>query len=155
VTEADDGRTVLSVPVKWPHEEFTRYLLALMAEAGIGDYAELSRLSGVNQTQFSNWRKGTSRPSHDNLSKIAPHLGTKTIALWVVAGLVSEADLDLPAPLDLTVFPREFVELLELYRDERLTEDQREFVRESVAMLTSGVRGRIENVPKHRGRGRR
>ena len=155
VTEADDDRTVLSVPVKWPHEKFTSYLLALMAEAGISDYAELSRLSGVNQTQFSNWRKGNSRPSHDNLSKIAPVLGTKAAVLWVVAGLVDESELDLPAPLDLTVLPREFAELLELYNDERLDDEERTFLRGSVQVLVSGIRDRAEKAPRPRGRGRR
>jgi transcriptional regulator with XRE-family HTH domain len=143
------------MPAKWPHEEFATYLRALMTEAGIPDYAELSRLTGVNQTQFSNWRRGISRPSRENLGKVAKVLGVRPVNLWLVAGLTDEEELDLAERPDLTVLPREFIALLELWQDGRLTEQQRDFLRMSVATLVSGLRNQLGESPQGRPIGRR
>lgn len=143
------------MPVKWPHEEFVAYLRALMTEAHVPDYAELSRLSGVNQTQFSNWRRGLSQPSRESLSKVARVLNVKPVNLWLMAGLADSSELNLAERPDLTVVPREIAALLELWRDERLTESQREFLRTSVAVLVSGMRGRLTDPGRGRPIGRR
>lgn len=124
-------------------EEFRDYLRALMTEQGIPDYAELSRISGVSQNQFSNWRRGLSQPSRESLSKVARALRVKPANLWLMAGLADEDDLGLDERPDLSVLPREFTELLDLWGDARLTDSQREFLRTSVALLVSGLRGQL------------
>lgn len=150
VTEASERPNVFHVPTAWPVDDFAAYLLALMREARISDYAELSRISGVNQTQFSNWRQGKSQPSRESLNKVARALGVPPVSLWLMAGLADEQELDMAERPDLTVLPREFTELLELWRDEKLTEQQRELVRSSVAVLVGGLRAQLGE----RGRGR-
>lgn len=136
-------------------EEFRDYLRALMTEHGIPDYAELSRLSGVSQNQFSNWRRGLSQPSRESLSKVARVLGVKPANLWLVAGLADEDELGIEESPDLTVLPREFADLLDLWGDERLTDTQRDFVRMSVANLVNGVRASFEPPGRGRPIGRR
>lgn len=147
--------TVFGMPPAWPREEFIEYLRALMTEAGIPDYAELSRLSGVNQTQFSNWRRGVSQPSRESLNKVARTLGMKPVNLWLAAGLTDEEELDLEERPDMTVLPREFTELLELWRDDRLTEEQRGHLRTSVSLMVSGMRGQLTDPARGRPIGRR
>jgi transcriptional regulator with XRE-family HTH domain len=95
---------------------FTEYLRSLMREAGIADFAELSRLTGVNQTQFSNWTRGKSRPSRENLKKIAPALGlARPLMLYLAAGLDEPGDHELERAPDFAVLPRPLQELYELY----------------------------------------
>lgn len=92
----------------WPVAEFNGYLRQLMDAAGIGTFADLSRLSGVSQNQFSNWRRGLAQPSRENLRKIAPALGLQSpLMLFIAAGH------------DFAVLPQPFQELRELY--ERLS----------------------------------
>lgn len=143
------------MPASWPVDEFVAYLRALMGEAHIPDFAELSRLTGVSQTQFSNWRRGLSQPSRDSLNKIAPVLNVKPVNLWLMAGLVDEAELDLAERPDLAVVPREFADLLGLWRDERLTDEQRGDLRRSVALLVSGMRSQLADPDLGRPIGRR
>jgi transcriptional regulator with XRE-family HTH domain len=96
-------------------DQFREYLRALMDAAGIADYAELSRLTGVNQTQFSNWRRGITQPGRTNLKKIAPVLRVPPALLYVQAGLDQHEDLDITEAPDLTVWPREFHQLHDVY----------------------------------------
>jgi transcriptional regulator with XRE-family HTH domain len=143
VTTPLRGPNVFYMPTTWPVEEFVAYLRALMSEANISDYAELSRLSGVSQTQFSNWRKGTSRPSRESLSKIAKVLDVKPVNLWLTAGIADKDDLDLAEQPDLAVLPRELLDLINLWRTDALTDQEREFLRTSIAALISGIRNDV------------
>lgn len=134
--------TVTCMPASWPVEEFRDYLRALMTGAGIADYAELSRLSGVSQTQFSNWRHGISQPSRAALKKIAPLLHVPPVLLYLQAGLDNSRDLDLSEAPDLTVWPREFHNLHAVY--ERFAAAGRGAeVLDAIATLTLGLDARI------------
>jgi transcriptional regulator with XRE-family HTH domain len=107
------------MPASWDLEAaapFTEYLRSLMREAGIQDFAELSRLTGVNQTQFSNWTRGKTRPSRESLKKITPALGlTSPLMLYLAAGLDEPGDHQLEQPPDFAVLPRPLQELYEVY----------------------------------------
>ena len=146
--------TVFCMASRWPYEQFAEYLRALMAEAGIPDYAELSRLSGVNQTQFSNWRRGISRPSRESLAKVAPVLRVPTANLVTVAGLADDGDEPTEEIRRPAALPAELVELLELWRDERLDDEQRRALLAAVAFTVGGVRAQLER-PAGRPIGRR
>ena len=129
-------------------EEFREYLLACMKRAEISDFAELSRLTGVSQTQLSNWRYGKSQPSQPSLRKIAPILGIAPVNLYIAAGVNDTEELELDRAPDLRVGPAEFQDLAELWDDPRLTDEQRSFLRRSIATLVAGLRAEL---PKHRG----
>lgn len=145
--------SVLLMTGQWPHQEFREYLRALMNNAGIADYAELSRLTGLNQSLFSNWRKGQTQPSQQSLRKIAPTLGVSPAKLYIAAGLSGAEELDLSSQPDLRVIPREFQDLIELY--DGLSADQQSYARRSVAHLVAGLRAEIgtsKNQPVRRRR---
>lgn len=124
-------------------EEFREYLLACMDRADVADYAELSRLTGVSQTQLSNWRYGKSQPSATSLRKIAPALGIAPVNLYIAAGVNDSEELELTHIPDLRVGPQEFQALAELWDDSRLTDDQRSFVRRSISTLVAGLRAEL------------
>lgn len=133
VTEPAPAPSVLSVPPTWPYEEFAVYLRVLMKNAGIPDYAELSRLSGVSQTQFSNWRHGRVRPSRESLIKIAKALDVPPVKLMIAAAVVDEDDLDLSGEVDMTVLPRPLQRLAELWP--RLSEHSKAMVSTLVSVF--------------------
>lgn len=136
---------MFGVPKSWPVEEFREYLLACMDRAGVTDYAELSRTTGVSQTQLSNWRYGKSQPSQASLKKIAPVLGIAPVNLYIAAGVNDSEELELSHAPDLRVGPREFQDLAELW-DTDLTDEQRSFLRRSVGTLVAGLRA---EQPRH------
>jgi transcriptional regulator with XRE-family HTH domain len=104
------------MPATWDPAQFGIYLRSLMDAEGITDFAELSRRTGVNQTQFSNWTRGKTRPSRENLKKVAPALGlTSAGMLYVAAGLEDAEDVGFQEPPDFTVLPKEFQDLREVY----------------------------------------
>jgi len=110
-----------------------------MDREGIADYAELSRLSGVSQTQFSNWRKGTHQPSQESLDRIAPVLRTTQADLYIAAGLFSPGHVGAPDDYEPSVLPREIRELIELY-DSMTTEANKRYFREQVAFALRGLK---------------
>lgn len=133
------------MPKEWPHEDFREYVAALMREQGIADYAELSRRSGVGQWQLSQWNRGLAQPSMKSLRRLAPALGVSPVKLFIAAGLHDSAELELGDEPDLRVGPAEFQDLAELWDDPRLTDEQRSFVRRSVATLAAGLRAELPN----------
>jgi len=151
VPDAPESPSLFGVPKSWPVDEFNEYLRACMKRAGIPDPAELSRMTNVSQTQLSNWRYGKSQPSAASLKKLAPALGVAPVNLYIAAGLNDSEELALDRSPDLRVGPREFVDLAELWDDDRLTDEQRSFVRRSVATLVAGLRAEL---PKHRRSGK-
>lgn len=132
---------MIGMPAQWPVSEFNEYLERLMDAADIKDRAELSRLAGLNQTQLSAWRKGISQPSWGSLKKIAPVLRVPARNLAYMAALADEETLQ--GPVDITVIPAEIQELIDLYHDGRVTDDEREMLRRHVAVLVAGVRSRF------------
>lgn len=116
VTKARPSPNFNCVPATWPIEEFNAYLRSLMDNAQIADYAELSRLTGVSQTQFSNWRRGLTQPGRRSLKRIAPALGLRSpVTLYLAAGLDEQEDLELESQPDFTVLPKPFQDLVEVY----------------------------------------
>lgn len=113
------------------------------ARPRIPDYAELSRLSGVNQSLFSRWRSGLVQPGVESLRKVATVVGVPPVKLYLAAGLTDAAELGLTGPVDFTVLPAEIRELIALYLDERLSEDQRTYVRRTASIVTSGLRAEL------------
>lgn len=155
VTRAHASPNLTCVPASWPVEEFREYLRALMDAAGIPDYAELSRLTTVSQTQFSNWRRGISQPSRPALKKIAPALGLNSpVMLYIAAGLDEQRDLQLEARPDFTVLPKPLEELLEVYR--QLKElGLEEMALSSIRVVVAGLRAQLPDAQRGRPTGQR
>lgn len=135
----------------WPVEEFREYLRVLMDQAGIPDYAELHRRTGVSQTQFSHWRKGNAQPSADSLRRIAPALGVAPAALFLAAGLNLADEIE-PRESDLAVLPREIRDLLDLWANDDLTGQQRDDLRRSIGIVVAGVRAGLDTSSGRRKR---
>ena len=119
----------------------------LMTAAHISDFAELSRLSGVSQTQLSNWRRGLAQPSKESLKRIAPTLGVQPVRLYLAAGVNDAEELDLSGQVDFTVLPAEIKDFIALYLDGGLTADQQRYARQTVSYLTAGLRAELANSP--------
>lgn len=135
---------------EWDHEKLARYLDAAMEAEGIRTDAELARLSGVHQTQISNWRRGRSRPSMALLDRVADALSVPPVNLHVLAGWISRE-----AP-DLGVVPPEFRELIDFYNDPERTDDDRRMLRMQARVAVEGVRAlAMERVSAERPTGRR
>lgn len=140
LTRPSRNRTLTCVAATWPRDSFIAYLGNLMDRAGIRDYAQLSRITGVNASQFSNWQNGVAQPSLPNLTRIAPALNVAPVALWLAAGLVTADELDLSGQVDLTVLPHEFRALVDLYNARGRTDEQRAQIRAHINVAVSGLR---------------
>lgn len=127
----------------WPYREFAAYLRALMHAANIPDHVELYRASGVAQSVFSRWDRGESRPGPDNLRKVAAALGVPVAKLFVAAGLMSADELDMTEEIDMATVPAEIRDLIQVYLDDRMTEDQRSYARRAAAYLAAGLRAEL------------
>lgn len=158
VTSREDSPTVTFVPASWPYEAFATYLRALMDSHGIADYAELSRLSGVSQTQLSNWRRGLAQPSREALKKVAVPLKTPPHRLFVRAGLDTEEELGAEALPEFEPLPRVIRELHEVY-DRMKALGRAADAERSISALVTILRAELEDIDKRRrdqpsGRGR-
>lgn len=133
VTKASPSPNLLHMSkTDWPEcERFNRRLETLMREADprIRDRAHLSELSGVDQTQLSNWRRGKTRPSRESLRKIAAVLGVLPVYLYIAAGLDEPADLGIERHAEPPIIPKEINELVDLYNDPALAEEHRAMIR--------------------------
>lgn len=154
VTGGQNGSSIPTMPKAWPVAEFQDYLRALMAAAGVADFAELSRRTGVGQWQFSTWKQGRNQPSAASLRRLAPALNVSPIKLFLAAGVNDAEELDLSAQPDLTVLPTEIGDLIALYEDPKTSDEQRSFLRRSLAALVAGVRAEVA-APPARPSGRR
>lgn len=65
------------------------YLRSAMAAVGIANAADLTRRTGVNESQVSRWLRGLGQPDLANLRRIAPALGRPLLELTVAAGHLS------------------------------------------------------------------
>ncbi len=122
------------VPATWPYEQFADYLRALMDAAGIADYAELSRLTGVNQT----------------LKRIAPVLNQPPVKLYVMAGLSVEADFDLSQQPDFTALPKPFHDLRETY-ERAVAAGEGDKMLEAMSLLVAGLNAQLKSSSMARG----
>jgi transcriptional regulator with XRE-family HTH domain len=67
-------------------EGWSDYLADLMRRAGFANAADLSRASGIDQTQISRWLRGHGQPSLDNLRRLSPVVRRPMLELAVRAG---------------------------------------------------------------------
>lgn len=125
-----------------------------MDAVGIADYAELSRVTGVNQSQFSNWRRGRSQPSAATLKRIAPALDTPPVKLYIMAGLDSEADLDLSQEPDFSALPKAFHDLREVY-ERAAAAGRGDEVLNAMSLLVAGLNVQLVPVRRDPPSGRR
>lgn len=154
VTQEIPVITVSLVGKSWPYDTFERHLRALMDRERIADPAELSRLSGVSQTQLSNWRAGSSQPSMGSLDKLARVLDTPPHTLYIAAGLLSPRQLGMDQDVNLAVIPREIQDLIDLY--ERANGSGREMILQQVSITVRGLSALLtENPPRPQPRRRR
>lgn len=145
VTQEIPITTVSSVGKTWPSETFERHLRALMDRERIRNWAELSRLSGVSETQLSNWRAGSSQPNMASLDRLAPVLDTPPHTLYIAAGLLSPQQLGMEQAVDLTVLPREFQDLIDLYA--QADTSGRELIRQHIAFALRGLAALLTEDP--------
>jgi len=144
-TQVTQEIRVPCVPATWPVEDFNRYLAALMDRANIRTPAELSGLTGVNASQFSNWKAGKSQPSRESLARIAPVLDVRPVHLWMAAGLVTASQLDSEQDVDLTVLPNEFRSLVDLYM--AADTNGQDFIRQQMAIFVRGLSALLSEDP--------
>lgn len=124
-------------------EEFNTYLRALMDAAGIETHAELSRLTGVSQNQFSNWRRGLAQPSRENLRKIAPAVGLRSpVTLYLAAGLEDQEHLELTAEPDFRVLPKALLDLRDVY-EQMKDIGIGDVALSAIALLVGGLRAEL------------
>ena len=145
VTQEIPITTVTSVGKSWPHATFERHLRALMDRENIRDRAELSRLSGVSQTQLSNWRAGSSQPTMASLDKLAAVLDVPPHTLYIAADLISPRLLGMHQDVDLRVIPREIQDLLDLYN--QADSSGQELIRQHVAFAVRGLSALLAEDP--------
>lgn len=154
VTRRKLAATVIRMGNPWPHVQFNEYLDLLLSNAGLQDRAELSRLSGVKETQFTNWKKGTNRPSRQSLRKIAQALrmGPDGLArLLYEAGDPDEREgVEPPSGPDLSSIPKIYRELIEFDTDPALPSEARDELRAHLAAVIAGFRARFQSPPRRR-----
>lgn len=127
------------------HATFSDYLSAIRDNAGIGNDAALSRASGVRASIISRWRRGEMRPSQENLNRIAAAVHIAPVALWIQAGIADHEDLDLGAQVDLSVWPKPFHDLHEVY--ERLNAvGQGDETLRAISRLVAGLKVDLEDL---------
>lgn len=143
VTRPCGAHTVSSVR-EWSHEDLSRYLDKAMRAEGVRNDAELSRLSGVKQTQISNWRRGLNRPTADLLDRIARTLNVPAVTLYALAGRMPSDDGAAP---DLTVLPPELRDLIALWTDPGLGDSDRETLLINIRTIVRGMRALLPPAP--------
>lgn len=121
---------------EWEPGHFAAYLDAAMSNANIKNDAELARLSGVNQTQIGNWRRGTARPSMRLLRQVAEALRVPPNRMYVLAGWLQADEPDQP---DMTTLPPEILDLIALY-ESMTTVANRKLIREHIEIALRGLK---------------
>jgi transcriptional regulator with XRE-family HTH domain len=136
---------------EWPVEEFNRYLTVHRDKVGFANDAALARAADLNASLISNWRNGKAQPSRQSLNKLAPVLKVSRMNLWIVAGIAEDDDHASP-PTEFDDAPAVVLDLLALYRDPRMTEDDRTSLRKWLSYQIAGVRSELgaRTVPTDR-----
>jgi len=114
-------------PGGWPVGDFREYLGRLMRKKNIPTVAVLARLSGINDTQLSNWRNGIAQPNPTSLQRLAEFFDVPLGEMLVMAGYADRADLGVPTPST-------FGQLIEAYA--KADAAQRRRVDDTLRMLT-------------------
>lgn len=134
----------MSAAADWDHQHFNAVIDELMEAAKIKDRKELAILSGLNPAIPYSWRPTKrrprpSQPTQESLSQIAGPLETTLDALARAAGRPTEAK-DTP----LEVWPAELRELRDLWRDERMSTEDRADLLDDVSGLIASWRTKLD-----------
>lgn len=128
--------TVVFMPITWPQASFIEYIEALRIREGFKDTAEMMRAAKLDPSLHTNWRKGK-RPTMASLDKLAPVLGVSPTALYLKAGHLKPDDLK--GDVDLSVLPREILDLIALY-ESMTTDAARQYIRQHIDFALRGLR---------------
>jgi len=131
-----------SLMSEWDPRSFSAYIDAAMRNRGIRNDAELARLSDVRQTQISNWRAGTARPSMRLLRQVAAALDVPAQALYIQAGWIESDGEQTQA---LVPLPPEITRLIALYESAK-TEKVRAYIRQQLDFALQGLKASTPNV---------
>jgi transcriptional regulator with XRE-family HTH domain len=136
----------------WPVEEFNKYLTARRDQAGFANDSALARAADLDPSQLSNWRNGKAQPSRRSLNKLAPVLKVARMSLWILAGIADDEDVAAPPPSQFDNAPPEIIDLVTLYHDPRMTDDDRASLRKWLSYQIAGVRSELgaRSVPRDR-----
>lgn len=129
----------------WQPDQFAQFLDAAMDREGIPNDAELSRRSGVRQTQIGNWRAGKNRPSPQLLDRLAETLRVPASNLYTLAGW-SPSDIvqhfEAPPPL-----PPELRDLIRIYLDADTVDEHKAWIVAQAGMIVQAVEAMARPAP--------
>lgn len=109
------------------------YLRDAMAAARIPNAAELSRLTGVNESQISRWLRGVGQPDVSNLRRLSPALRIPMLDLLVAAGHLTASEAKIR---ELHVPAQHKIDLLyAIEHDEGLIPEAREHLARQYGLL--------------------
>lgn len=97
----------------WDPDDFEDRLQTAMSAVGIPNKRQLSLRSGISETQFKQWARGT-RPRPDILERLAPALELPTARLLIWTGWIRSSDLRTVEGLD--DLPVELQQAIELWQ---------------------------------------
>jgi transcriptional regulator with XRE-family HTH domain len=132
----------------WPYAEFIAWLDSVKTQRKLTSDLQLAQFFGINHSLISGWRNRRQRPSIETLTGIANTLGIDPRPLWVLAGQANAADLGLneDATEELTRDarrPAEFDELLAVYEDPRMTDEDQAFVLRQLHGITLSIEAEL------------
>ncbi|MTI82307.1 MAG: helix-turn-helix transcriptional regulator [Firmicutes bacterium] len=81
------------------NRDFGKWLKAKRVEAGYESQGLLSRTCGIDHSTIARWERGDTKPSPDNLKKLAPYLKTTYEEILAAAGYLDKTD-DKPKALE-------------------------------------------------------
>lgn len=154
MTDGADMPSLVFVPTTWPRDDFLDYLAALRDRESIKDPSTMMRMADLDPSMHTNWKKGA-QPTTESLDALAPVLNTTAMALYIAAGRMSAKHLSEGTRPDLVVMPKEFDDLIDLYKS--ADTEGRTKIRDQISFVVRGLRDLFaESTPAPRpGRGRR
>src|SRR5690348_14348892 len=110
------------------------YLRDAMSAAKIPNAAELSRLTGVNESQISRWLRGVGQPDVSNLRRLSPALNIPILELLVAAGHITSGEAKIR---DVQPPQRIHTDVITAIReDEKLIPEAREHLERQYGLLS-------------------
>lgn len=80
--------------------DFGKWLKERRIKSGYESQGLLSRACGIDHSTIARWEKGDTKPSPENLKKLAPYLGVSYDDLMVVAGYLDKTNPQKPKALE-------------------------------------------------------
>lgn len=78
------------------NKDFGNWLKEKRIEAGYDSQGLLSRACGIDHSTIARWERGYTKPSPDNLKKLAPYLKISYEELMAAAGYLDTSDVPKP-----------------------------------------------------------